>query len=90
MDDLPSWLPLLTAQLDRIEAHLAQQSLRPPDEMMTVQQAMAYLNYTNRTSFLRAVRTHRIPMVEINGRNFMFDVKALREWKERRTLYQSK
>lgn len=55
-------------------------------ESLTVQQAMAELGYTNRASFLRAVRAHRMPVTEINSRNFVFDAAALRAWKERKTL----
>lgn len=55
-------------------------------ETISVEQAMVELNYTNRAAFLRAVRVHRIPIVEINSRNFVFDAEALRAWKERKTF----
>lgn len=52
-----------------------------PDEPINSYDAATYLSYTNRVSFMRAVRNYRIPCIRLNERRIRFTRRMLDEWK---------
>lgn len=57
--------------------------------LLTVVEAMRYLGYTNRDSFLRMVRAHGIPRIMINKRVIRFSRYDLGVWLTRRAVRPS-
>jgi hypothetical protein len=82
----------MKSQLDRIELMMTRsiQPAPPPSavapvaDLLTPEQAMALMKYTDRSSFMLAVRRDRIPVVKLNARCFRFDPAELNNWKLRK------
>ncbi len=82
-------LEQIRAQLDRIEGFLQHLGARPAqdaDEPMTTEQAMAYLGYTEKTGFLKAVKRYGVPRIKINKRRVVFQRASLEAWRADRTI----
>ena len=67
-------------QLERIERMLQRVVTRPVGDVLTTEQAMRRLGYTDADAFRDAVHEQGIPYVRMNKRRWMFEAIALDAW----------
>ena len=49
-------------------------------------EVMAYLGYSNRSSFWQFIKSEGVPYIRMNSRRIMFSRPALNAWLERRAI----